>query len=445
VLQITNGGALGGTAQGTTVSATGAALEISGSITTQAEALALNGNGVSNGGALRSTSGTNTYAGNITLGAASRINADAGSLTLDVASGNAIASTNLDLTLGGAGNITVADAIALGTGGLTKDDAGTATLSAANTYTGKTIVNAGKLSISNENNLGTNPGSAAADQLTLNGGTLLTTANLTIDDANRGITVGAGGGTFETAVSTTATISSVITGGGAITKEGAGTLIFTAANTNTNTTTVNAGILGGTGTVDAGGSVIVNATVGGALIVASGGTLAPGTTGAGLFTIGGNLTVNNGGTLLMQLGGKTLNDADSIRGNETNLAGISVGIRSGWEDTNTLSLHDRIFSNDASAPVITGTLKIDPAFLNSYTPVFGDIFDLLDWTNLSSSITGSTSFDVSGITLGGELAFNYDLFASNGIIVVVPEPSRALFLMLGLLGLMLRRRRRSGL
>jgi autotransporter-associated beta strand protein len=442
VLQITNGGALGGTAQGTTVSATGAALEISGSITTQAEALALNGTGVSNGGALRSTSGTNTYAGNITLGAASRINADAGSLTLDVASGNAITSTNLDLTLGGAGNITVADAIALGTGGLTKDGAGTATLSAANTYTGKTIVNAGKLSISNENNLGTNPGSAAADQLTLNGGTLLTTANFTIDDANRGITVGAGGGTVETAVSTTATISSVITGGGAITKEGAGTLIFTAANTNTNTTTINAGVLGGTGTVDAGGSVIVNATVGGALIVASGGTLAPGTTGAGLFTIGGNLTVNTGGTLLMQLGGKTLNDADSIRGNETNLAGISAGIRSDWEGTNTLSDHDRIFSNDASAPVITGTLKIDPAFLNSYTPVYGDIFDLLDWTTLSNSITGSTSFDFSGISLGGELAFNTDLFASNGIIVVVPEPSRALFLMLGLLGLMLRRRRR---
>jgi autotransporter-associated beta strand protein len=365
-----------------------------------------------------------------------------GSTTGNLGSGNV--TNNATLAFNRSNSYAVSNIIS-GTGNVVQAGSGTTTLSGVNTYSGTTTITAGKLAISNENNLGTNPGSAAADQLTLNGGTLLTTANLTIDDANRGITVGAGGGTVETAVSTTATISSVITGGGAIAKEGAGTLIFTAANTNTNTTTVNAGILGGTGTVDAGGSVIVNATVGGALIVASGGTLAPGTTGAGLFTIGGSLTVNNGGTLLMQLGGKTLNDADSIRGNETNLAGISVGIRSGWEDTNTLSLHDRIFSNDASAPVITGTLKIDPAFLNSYTPVFGDIFDLLDWTNLSSSITGSTSFDVSGITLGGELAFNYDLFASNGIIVVVPEPSRALFLMLGLLGLMLRRRRRPGL
>ncbi len=97
--------------------------------------LTLNGSGISNGGALRNISGNNSYAGLITQASASRINSDSGTLTLDVASGNAITGT-YNLTFGGAGNITVADPIATSTGTLTKDGAGTLTLSATNTYTG---------------------------------------------------------------------------------------------------------------------------------------------------------------------------------------------------------------------------------------------------------------------------------------------------------------------
>ena len=40
---------------------------------------------------------------------------------------NAITATNLGLTVGGAGNTTVADPIATGTGSLTKDGTGTLT------------------------------------------------------------------------------------------------------------------------------------------------------------------------------------------------------------------------------------------------------------------------------------------------------------------------------
>lgn len=146
VLNIRSATALGATTAGTTVS-TGAALEIQGGITTAAEALSLSGTGVSNGGALRNISGTNTYSGAITLGAAARINSDADTLTLDVASGNAITSTDLGVTFGGAGNIEVKDAIALGTGTLDKDGNGTLTLSAGTThnYSGATTVTSGKL------------------------------------------------------------------------------------------------------------------------------------------------------------------------------------------------------------------------------------------------------------------------------------------------------------
>jgi autotransporter-associated beta strand protein len=374
--------------------------------------------------------GTNAYTGGTTISSGilqvGGGTIGTGSTTGTLGSGDV--TNNATLTINRSNSYTVSNNIT-GTGAVIQAGSGTTILSGTNTYTGKTTISAGKLSIDSESRLGANPGAPAADQLTFNGGTLQTTETLAIDDANRGITVNTGGGTFETATGTTTTVNSVITGGGAITKEGAGTLIFTAVNTNTGTITVNAGVLGGTGEV--GGSVIVNT-----------GTLAPGTTAEGLFTIGGNLTVNSGGTLLMQIGGTNVPNAEAaVRGFETNLAtGISAGIIAGWNAT-SITLHDVVSVNGAAAPVINGTFKIDPTFLNSYNPMFGDVFDFLDWTAVGG-ITGTPTFDFGGIDLGGDLAFNTQLFASHGIIVIVPEPSRVIFLMLGLLGLMLRRRRR---
>jgi hypothetical protein len=89
----------------------------------------------------------------------------------------------------------------------------------------------------------------------------------------------------------------------------------------------------------------------------------------------------------------------------------------------------------------------------------GEVFNLLDW----SSVTGFGATNGSGFyvgnrtqdgtaalsvqdlqlaTLSSGLFWDTSLFATYGVLVVVPEPSKALFLMLGLLGLMLRRRRR---
>src|SRR5262249_53294512 len=126
-LRISHNSALGTTANGVSVT-TGAALELTGGLTIGAEALTLNGTGINNGGALRNLANNNTWGGAISLGSATRINSDSGTLTIDVASGSAITGT-FNLTLGGAGDITIADPIATSTGTVTYDGSGTLTFS----------------------------------------------------------------------------------------------------------------------------------------------------------------------------------------------------------------------------------------------------------------------------------------------------------------------------
>ena len=125
--------ALGGAANGTSVTS-GATLALQGDISI-AEPLVLNGTGVVEStvakGALRNLSGNNTVTGAITLNSASRINSDAGTLTIDVGTGNAITGVNKNIAFGGAGNITVVDAISLGSGTQSIDSTGTVTLPAA--------------------------------------------------------------------------------------------------------------------------------------------------------------------------------------------------------------------------------------------------------------------------------------------------------------------------
>jgi autotransporter-associated beta strand protein len=282
------------------------------------------------------------------------------------------------------GGISEADA-ANDTLSIEKTGSGTATLTGANTYHGTTAVTEGTLQLGA-------------------GGSINDTSFIRIDSGATFATA-PGGYTTDAVVSGSGNISGDITIGS------------------------NVGAINTVGSLRAGGS--------------TGGLLANAGDQLGTLTINGNLTINSGSTALMQLGGATLNGDASIRGFENNLVGIDSGTIAAWESANTVSLHDHLIVNGGSAPVINGTIKIDATFLNSYVPVFGDIFDLMDWSAVSS-VGGVTGFDFSGVVLGGGLAFNTQLFATNGFIVVVPEPSRMVLLLLGLLGLMVRRRRRVG-
>jgi hypothetical protein len=117
-----------------------------------AEPLTISGNGLPSGsaiaGALRSL-GTNTYQGKITLGANAKIFGGSGtSLTVDVASGDAVDLSGNTLTIDGAGSLLINDGIT-GAGGLTKEGGGAMTLAGVNTYTGTTIVSLGTLVVTN--------------------------------------------------------------------------------------------------------------------------------------------------------------------------------------------------------------------------------------------------------------------------------------------------------
>lgn len=107
-----------------------------------------------------------------------------------------------------------------GPGALVKSGTGLLTLVGSNTFTGNTTLSGGTLAIREDACLGSVSAAPVADRLTLDGGTLkfdLTTpGNFTLA-ANRGVTLGAGGGTIDTTAvgnSATGTVAGAITGAG---------------------------------------------------------------------------------------------------------------------------------------------------------------------------------------------------------------------------------------
>jgi autotransporter-associated beta strand protein len=155
--------------------------------------------------------------------------------------GNVVAASTADtLALGGTTNASFdvskigSSAQYQGFGNFQKTGTSTWTLIGTTAAVTPWTINAGTLAVSSDANLG-DPGGG----LSFNGGTLQFLSGFT---TNRGITLNAGGGTFDTN-GNNGTLAGNIVGTGGLTKIGAGTLTLSGPSTYTGATNVNAGTL----------------------------------------------------------------------------------------------------------------------------------------------------------------------------------------------------------
>jgi len=400
-LTIRNGSALGTTGAGTTV-ASGGALELEGGIAVGAETLSVAGTGISTGGALRNLSGTNSYGGAITQTAATRINSDAGLLTLSGTIGGVFG-----LTFGGAGDITVSNTIGIGTGTLTKDGAGTLTLSAANSFSGTTTLSAGALVLGNGAALVNSTLDAAAATTVSFGG--LSAANIGGLAGSSGITLSntSGGAVALTVGGNNAATSftGVLGGGGSLTKAGTGNLTLGTASTYTGTTA----ILSGTVST---GSVVVAGGASGFGNASSVVTLGSATSGALSYT-GNSATFTRGlvigaggGRLDVTTAGQTLTiDTANVTGSGTFTVGGAgnVFVASALQQTAGLT-------KDGS-----GTLTLSTA--NSYTgttTITAGAINVQNSAALGTTAAGVTVASGGALELQGGVAIIGEPLSLNG-------------------------------
>ena len=209
-----------------------------------------------------------------------------------------------------------------GIGVVQQNGTGTTVFTAANTYTGGTIVNAGTL------RLGPGGSLAPTGALTVNPGGVfdLNGHTQTVGDFSGAGNVLLGAGAFTAGAATATTFSGVMSGSGSFTKAGAGALTFSGTNTYTGATTVAAGTLLVNGSIATSSGLTVNAgaAVGGTGTLPTstiGGTLSPGNS-IGTITINGNLSFVGAGNYLVEV-----SPASADRTNATGTATLGGTVR----------------------------------------------------------------------------------------------------------------------
>ncbi|NDF45470.1 MAG: hypothetical protein EB125_07205, partial [Betaproteobacteria bacterium] len=312
------------------------------------------------GAGVLTLTGTNTYTGGTSLDAASTLVVGNGTAVGALGTGNIVNDGVLIFKQSDA--MTIADVIA-GTGIVKQEGSGTLTLSATNSYAGGTQVNAGTLAISTDRNLGAEPASFDADNISLNGGTLQFTTGFTTLHTNRGISL-AGNGTLSTDASVSVNYAGVIAGTGGLTKSGSGTLTLTSAQANTGTTTVSGG------TLNVGDGSNTTAALGAnSISIGAGATLN--------FNHSGNVTVANA------IGG-----AGALNKLDTHTLTLT-GVNSYTGATGTGSAGAVVYTNN-TAPTTSGFSGSGAVTIQPATTSFGSL------------VIGNYNFatTLSGLTLG---------------------------------------------
>jgi fibronectin-binding autotransporter adhesin len=414
---------------------------------------------ISNGIVNNSANGQ-TFSNAIRLGAAQTFDAAAGNFTFagDITNGG-----NL-LTIAGASNTVVSGAIS-GAAGLTKSGNGTLTLNAPNSFVGAVTINGGVLSIDANGELGD-----AANDITLGGGTLATTASLGMA-ATRDLS---GSGTLDIAGGTTLTNTGTVNMT-ALTLTNTGTFEMSGSSKTINALTFNsAATLANTGAVALlTGSVAANHTAG--TVVMAGGydlgttnrtfTVSDGSAAVDMQLTGAITNTNPGGYIIKQgagrlevtgnnvglLGGLQLGTAGSAAAGQLLVgAGSAFGSGSFRFNSGTLEATTAltgvsaitnaysIGGRDANAAILGGTNAIELSGAGSWFTQTSNATSHVTVNNVStlSGVLGATTntgvnilLSGSGtLTLGGASAntFTNALTISNSGLTLVASKDGAL-------------------
>lgn len=336
------------------------------------------------GGGTLLLSGSNTYTNltNINAGRV-RIAADAnlgtsgitlGGGTLEITTGGAYSrpmSTNSStggVSIAAGQTVTFAGQIS-GAGAVNVSGGGTLNPAGSNVHTGKYAVTGGStLKYTLAAGQGNAPGADTADYFTLNSGTLAfegrSSGGVSTVAATKGITLSAGGGTIAidpgALASYSVSYAGVITGAGALVKDGAGELVLSgaAANINTGVTTV------------------------------VGGTLAMGKSAGS--AVGGDVAVAAGATLKWLAGNQV---AD----------GATVTVSGGTLDLNGNS------ETVSNLTVTTGNVSGGSVNLAMSVPGIGGNLTLGNGAAVAANVTAAGNISYTGSTAGAEVAGNLSL------------------------------------
>lgn len=379
-----------------------------------------------------------------------------------------------DATFGNGAVSTLTGVIA-GTGSLIKEGSAVLSLTGTNTYAGTTLINQGTLEVTSNDALGTSAGSTtvvsgAALKLTsvsyLTGETLFLNGN---GISNGGALVNIGTSTFAGLVtaSTNATINAgggtlnltggVVKDGTVLTFAGGGMVNITGtgisgASANSDLivdgTTLVVGAASnynGPTTIQNNGTFVANAEVTTTQLSVNSGSTVSGTgsieNGAGLVYLNGALVVGDstlGSPVVSQF---EMGGTGSIILGATSSLVFDLFTGDGFGDSTAIaSAADRLKLFGTLDATLGGTLVIgNPSAMTSFAA--GDMWTLFDFTG-GGSITGTfAAVDYSALGLTGGLVGTFD--SGTGVFSVsnIPEPSRAMLLAFGLIGLIQRRRR----
>ena len=326
-------------------------------------------------------------------------------------SGAGINLASGSITIGGAGNTTIAS-IMSGAGALAKDGASTLALQGVNTFTGGVTISGGSVAVTSIGNGGKegNLGAAtnASANLVLDGGTLVYNAS-GITGSDRGMTVTANGGTFfnanagasfflangspvsiaQSGVFTvdgpgSAVIGNAIFGAGALRKTGDGSLF-----------------LDNPGNTFAGGVTISGGTLG-VRSISNGG--APGYLGAAAADAS-NL-VFDGGTLSLSGSSSTSNRGFTITAGKT--ATIEVDNSSSLRLTGSVPATTGGLTKTGNGTLI---LAGNMAFAGPATVSAGTL--LIDGTLGPGTYPSDSVYGAAGATLGGSGTIQRDVYISG--------------------------------